>query len=134
MLPSQGLMSELGVLTGRSSGTPLNFSPWSTFISTFFIPLQPTFTRRTSGHCLGTSIAANLALLRRVKCSVSNHPPIFLLSLSPSQFRIQRVNLITRSFPVEIKREQFLYTICCRPTRLSPPVYHFPVTTLKWNY
>jgi hypothetical protein len=45
--------------------------------------LKLTFTRRTSGHCLGTFIAVNLALALPVKCSVSRYPPPFSsLSLS----------------------------------------------------
>jgi hypothetical protein len=34
------------------------------------LSLQPTFTRRTSGHCLGAYIAENFCSLS-VKCSVS---------------------------------------------------------------
>jgi hypothetical protein len=51
-------------------------------------PVQPTFTRRTNGHCLGTFIAVNLALFPPVKCSVSHYPPTF----SSLYLRLQRVD------------------------------------------
>jgi hypothetical protein len=64
MLPSLGYMCELGVVL-ECSGTLLNFPSSSTFRLHFLHnlpPFQPTFTRRTSGHCLGTFIAVNVAL------------------------------------------------------------------------
>jgi hypothetical protein len=33
--------------------------------------LQPTFARRTSGHCLGSYVAENVSVFLRVKCAVS---------------------------------------------------------------
>jgi hypothetical protein len=47
------------------------------------LPLQPPFTWRTSGHCLGTFIAVNLALTVPILNVVShaNHP-VCLLSVS----------------------------------------------------
>jgi hypothetical protein len=66
MLPSQGLMFQLGVVI-ECSGTLLNFPLYSTFHlyllhNRILPPLQPTSTTRTSGHCLGNIIAENLAL------------------------------------------------------------------------
>jgi hypothetical protein len=88
MPPSQGLMYEFGVLI-ECNGIPLNFSPC--FTAEYLPPPQPTFTRRTSDHCLGTFLAVNLALAPsppNFKCSVSHYPPNLSLSLS---FRLQRV-------------------------------------------
>jgi hypothetical protein len=60
--PSLGFVCDLGVLT-KCSGTLLNFCPCSTFhLYLLLPPLQPTFTRRTIGHCLGTFIALNVTL------------------------------------------------------------------------
>jgi hypothetical protein len=91
MLPSQCLMSELGFQI-ECSGPLLNFFPCSTFhhcllnFRTCLPPIQLTFTRRTSGHCLGTFIAANLAfsppppMLNVV--SLTAHPTFSFFSLA----------------------------------------------------
>jgi hypothetical protein len=70
--------------------TLLNFSPCSTLHLTFSISKRLTFTkptsiRRTSGHCLGTFVAANLNLCSPppVKSSVCRYFPHFLFSVSP---------------------------------------------------
>jgi hypothetical protein len=67
MLPSQCLMS-VPEFQIECSGPLLNFFLAPHFITTFLTselfflpPIQLTFTRRTSGHCLGTFTAANLA-------------------------------------------------------------------------
>jgi hypothetical protein len=53
-------------------------------------PIQTIFTRRKSGHCLGTFIAVNLTLFSPIMCSVSHYPPNFSsFSLSLS-FWLQR--------------------------------------------
>jgi hypothetical protein len=74
------------------SKTLLNFSPFSTLHLTFSTSkrltfTKPTFTRRTSGHCLGTFVAANLNLCSPppVKCSAYRYSPTFS-SLSLSLF------------------------------------------------
>jgi hypothetical protein len=75
--------------------TLLNFSPCSTSHPTFStskrrIFTKPTFTRRTSGHCLGTFVATNLNLCSPVKSSAYRYyPPFSLLSLS--LLRLHRV-------------------------------------------
>jgi hypothetical protein len=89
------LKEDLGELrsSDRVQYNPLSTSvPAPRFICNFFAakclpPVQATFTRRTSGYCLGTFIALNLALPRGFKCSVSHYPPTFSLSL-----QIQGVN------------------------------------------
>jgi hypothetical protein len=48
-----------------SASTLLNFSPCSTFLLTFSTSkrltfTKPIFTRRTSGHCLGTFVAPKI--------------------------------------------------------------------------
>jgi hypothetical protein len=61
----------------------LHFSSLASSLLNVLPPPKHTFTRRTSGHSLGTFIAVSLALLPPVKCSVSHYPPTFSsLSLS----------------------------------------------------
>jgi hypothetical protein len=74
----------------ESSKTLLNFSPCSTSHPTFSTSkrltfAEPTFTRRTSGHCPGTFVAANINLLPPpppLKSSAYRYsPPLSLLSV-----------------------------------------------------
>jgi hypothetical protein len=78
------------------SETLLNFSPCSTLHLTFSTSkrlafTKPTSTRRTSGRCLGTFVAANLNLCPPLPLKVVPiaTPPHFLFSLS--LLRLQRV-------------------------------------------
>jgi hypothetical protein len=87
MLLSQGSMSELG--SSVCSGTLLNLYTCSNF-HLYLLNFQTTYlppthlSRKTSGHCLGTRITVNSALLSPDICSVSHYPPAFSsLSLSP---------------------------------------------------
>jgi hypothetical protein len=71
------------------SKTLLNLSPCSTLHQTFstskrLTVTKLTFTRRTSGHCLGTFVAANLNLCSPLPLKVVPiaTPPLPLLSLS----------------------------------------------------
>jgi hypothetical protein len=84
------IISKLKIAHERSK-TLLNFSPCSTSHPTFSTSkrltlTKPTFTRRTSGHCLGTFVAANLNLCSPpLKVVPIATPPTFSsLSLSPS--------------------------------------------------
>jgi hypothetical protein len=55
--------------------------------------LQSAFTRRTSGHCLGTFIVVNLSLFLLIKCSVSHYAPP-----PPCRFLFSLICLFIRSF------------------------------------
>jgi hypothetical protein len=55
----------------------LHFSSLASSLLNVLPPPKHTFTRRTSGHSLGTFIAVSLALFTPVKCSVSHYPPTF---------------------------------------------------------
>jgi hypothetical protein len=45
-------------------------------------PLQPTFTRRTSGYCLGTTVVVEPFISFPVKCSLSHYSALFSVSSS----------------------------------------------------
>jgi hypothetical protein len=58
-------------------------------------PLQPTFNRRTNGHCQGTCIVVNLAVSSLNVVSRPNLPPHFLFSVALSLcLRLQRVSVL----------------------------------------
>jgi hypothetical protein len=72
----------------------------ATLIITHFISLpspntfpsfQPTITRRTNGHCLGTFISENISV-SLFKCSVSRYSPSTFSSVSFTLIRLQMVN------------------------------------------
>jgi hypothetical protein len=88
------LITKFKIVYERSK-TLLNFSPCSTLHLTLSTSkcltfTKPTSTRRTSGHCLGTFVAANLNISPPpVKSSAYRYsPPLSLLSLS---FELQGV-------------------------------------------
>jgi hypothetical protein len=86
------IISKFKIAHERSK-TLLNFSPCYTSHPTFSISkrltfTKPTFTRRTSGHCLGTFVAANLNLCPSLPLKSSAYrysPPLSRLSLSSSE-------------------------------------------------
>jgi hypothetical protein len=112
-LPSQCLMPELGVVI-ESSGTLHNFSPYSSFHIYFlhnriFLPLlQLTFTRRTSGHCMGTFLSVNWVLFHPVKSSVSHYQPTFS-SLSVFYFGFKVFKLVSYYVVIMFNYENILY-------------------------
>jgi hypothetical protein len=86
------------------SETLLNFSPCSTLHLTFSTSkrltfTKPTCTRRSSGHCLGTFVAANLNLCSPppVKSSAYRYSPHFLFSLSPSASKGNAILCVPKS-------------------------------------
>jgi hypothetical protein len=106
------LITKFRIVYERSK-TLLNFSPCSTLHLTFSTSKRltftlPTFTRRTSGHCLGTFVAANINLcsppLKGCAYRYSPPPPTFS-SLSPS---VSKDNLIFQDYGCQGKGRRLL--------------------------
>jgi hypothetical protein len=113
-------LSEVGVLI-QCSEPFLNFSLCSTFLllpsslPNVLPPIQPTFTRKTSRHCLGTFIAVNLSLFSSLH--VHTLPPTFPSLSFASR---QRVKVHTTLFMVSQCRRQIpsirlsvCLSVCC---------------------
>jgi hypothetical protein len=99
MLPSQGLMSELGVVI-ECSGTLLNFSPCSTFFTTERLTSSPTHLYKKDERALPGDLHS-----RKLSCvspllnivSRTTHPFSFFSSLYLRSF--QRASGVVTTLP-----------------------------------